>query len=88
VARVGLEPITDLNGGESHGFVGAPKSLNLEAGVREDSTRAYCTSVDGRLNLKIIKCTAKRIAWADSRGRQAVANGVEYVSIPDKLVQI
>lgn len=80
--------MTDLNGGEPHGFVGAPESLDLETGVRGDSARAYYTLVDGRLNLTIIKGTVKRIAWAYSHGRQVVANGFEHVSVSGELVKV
>ncbi|KAF2177137.1 GMC oxidoreductase [Zopfia rhizophila CBS 207.26] len=85
---LGLESITDLNDGDPHGFVTAPMTLDPDAGMREGSARAYYTPVEARPNLKIIKGTVKRITWADGPGREAVANGFEYVSPSGELVKV
>ncbi|KAF2678706.1 GMC oxidoreductase [Lentithecium fluviatile CBS 122367] len=85
---LGLDSITDLNSGDSHGFDTAPMTLDPPAGVREDSARAYYTPAEARSNLKIIKGTVKRITWADAPGRTAVANGFEYVTPSGELVKI
>lgn len=85
---LGLNPITDLNGGAPNGFVAAPQTLDPDANVREDSARAYYTPAEARTNLKIIKGTVKRITWADGPGGLAVANGFEYVNPSGKLVKV
>lgn len=84
---LGLNTITDLNGGDSHGFVTAPMTLDPNAGVREDSARAFYTPAEERPNLKIIKGTVKRITWAEGRGL-AQANGFEYVDPTGDLVGV
>lgn len=85
---LGLETITDLNGGDSHGFVAAPMTLDPEANVREDSARAYYTPVEGRSNLKIIKGTVKRITWSGSSRGKALASGFEYISPSGELAKV
>ncbi|KAF2258401.1 glucose oxidase [Lojkania enalia] len=85
---LGLGPITDLNGGDPRGFVAAPQTLDPEAGVREDSARAYYTPAEARTNLKVIKGTVKRITWASGSGKQAVATGFEYVSPSGAIIKV
>ncbi|KXX73018.1 Glucose oxidase [Madurella mycetomatis] len=85
---LGIEPTTDINDGYCHGFVSAPMTVDRDANVREDSARAYYRPVETRRNLKIIKGTVKRITWANSRGKEAVADGFEYVNPAGKLVKI
>lgn len=85
---LGIPTITDLNGGEPHGFVAAPYTMDPDANVREDSARAYYGPAQSRRNLKIIKGTVKRITWADGAGREAVASGLEYVDASGKLVKV
>ncbi|GAB1314581.1 Glucose oxidase [Madurella fahalii] len=85
---LGMEATTDLNDGYCHGFVSAPLTVDRDANVRDDSARAYYRSVESRPNLKIIKGTVKRITWANRRGREAVADGFEYVDPAGKLVKI
>ncbi|KID84877.1 glucose oxidase [Metarhizium guizhouense ARSEF 977] len=86
--RLGLEPIPDLNSGDGHGFTVAPQTLDRDANVREDSSRAYYEAVEGRKNLKIIQGAVKRITWANSHGRRVVADGVEIVDSSGKLVKV
>lgn len=85
---LGMEATTDLNDGYCHGFVSAPMTVDRDANVRDDSARAYYQPVAARQNLKIIKGTVKRITWANRRGREAVADGFEYVNPAGKLVKI
>jgi choline dehydrogenase len=85
---LGVPHIRDLNGGHTRGFVTAPMTVDRDAQVREDSSRAYYTPVEGRKNLKVIKGTVRRIVWGDDAGGKAVARGFEYISPEGKLVQI
>ncbi|KAJ4287125.1 hypothetical protein N0V88_007747 [Collariella sp. IMI 366227] len=85
---VGLQSISDLNGGNMHGFVVAPWTVDRDAGVREDSARAYYTPVEARGKVKIIRGTVKRIIWARSRGKDAVADGVEYIDPSGKVIKL
>lgn len=86
--KLGVEPINDLNGGATHGFVTAPMTLDPQAAVREDSARAYYTPVEARPNLKIIKGTVKRITWGKDAGPLAVADGFEYIGPSGNLLKI
>ena len=86
--KLGLEKITDLNGGDTRGFVCAPQTLDPIASVRDDSARAYYTPVESRKNLKVIQGTVKRITWGDDSQGKAVASGFEYVTPSGEPVKV
>jgi hypothetical protein len=65
---LGVPHIRDLNGGHTRGFVTAPMTVDRDVQVREDSSRAYYTPIEGRKNLKMIKGTVRRIVWGDDAG--------------------
>jgi choline dehydrogenase len=85
---LGLGAINDVDGPDPHGNALAPLTVDRDTNARVSSASAYYQPVDTRTNLKIIKGTVKRIVWARNQGRNAVADGVEYVDPAGKLVTV
>ncbi|KAF1970987.1 GMC oxidoreductase [Bimuria novae-zelandiae CBS 107.79] len=72
---IGVNPVTDINGGNPHGFVSAPQTLDRDKIRRSSSAAAYYKPVDSRPNLKVIQGNMKRIIWANEKKNRAVASG-------------
>lgn len=72
----------DLNSGNVRGFGMGPQTLDPKLNVRWDAARAYYHPVEHRSNLKILKGTVKRIAWASGKGKKGalIAKGVEMLT--------
>ena len=78
--KLGVGPVTDLNGGHTRGFVCAPQTLYPDVSARGDSATAYYGASEKRPNLKVIKGTVKKITWSKDSGKDAVASGFEYIT--------
>ncbi|KAF2850036.1 GMC oxidoreductase [Plenodomus tracheiphilus IPT5] len=85
---IGVNPVTDVNGGHPHGFVSAPLTLDRDRMRRSSSASSYYEPVDSRPNLKVIQGTVKKILWAKDKNNKAVASGFEYVTPSKQTVQI
>ncbi|KAF1952101.1 alcohol oxidase [Byssothecium circinans] len=85
---IGINPVTDLNGGHTYGHASAPETLNRDKMLRSSSASAYYEPFDSRPNLKVIQGTVKRILWGKDKNNKAVASGFEYVDASSQTVQI
>lgn len=69
----------DPNGGSVAGVSVWPQTIDYQEDVRCSSAKAFYYPVEGRENLRVVKGTVRRILWADTRGGEHVAAGVEYL---------
>ncbi|KAL5332470.1 hypothetical protein BJX70DRAFT_130147 [Aspergillus crustosus] len=83
---LGMPFNSDVSGGNLRGFFVWPQTLDREANVREDAARAHYYPVKTRSNLVIIRGHVDRITWAETKGHNAVGNGVQYTA-PDGSVR-
>lgn len=69
----------DPNGGSVAGVSVWPQTIDCQEDVRCSSAKEFYYPVEGRENLRVVKGTVRRILWADTRGGEHVAAGVEYL---------
>jgi choline dehydrogenase-like flavoprotein len=76
---LGMPHNVDVNGGNVRGFTVWQSTVDREANVREDASRAYYYPIKNRSNLYLyLNTTVNRITWADDTA--PVARGVEITS--------
>ncbi|KAF3024920.1 hypothetical protein E8E14_013026 [Neopestalotiopsis sp. 37M] len=79
----------DANGGDIRGISIWPYTLDRDADVREDASRAFIQPVESRPNLKIIQGTVKRLTWKEDVGTcEAEADGVEYLTAAGETITV
>jgi choline dehydrogenase len=77
--ELGYPRNVDPNGGDVSGFSVWPQTLDRDANLRYDASRAYYIPVEHRPNLFIVKGAARKILWsAGAAGCGLTAEGVEF----------